>query len=58
MRCDFGTKDKKDVSLEGQVHKKYTFKYLGSMLFRINAIDRRDFFERNTVEEAPIIEIY
>ena len=53
MRCDFGTKDKKDVSLEGQVHRKYTFKYLGSML-QIDEI----FFERNNVEEATIIEIY
>jgi hypothetical protein len=35
MRCDFGTTtyEEGDVSLEGQVvHRKDTFRYLGSML--------------------------
>ena len=42
MRCDFGTttREEEDISLEGQVvHRKYTFRYLGSMLQRDEDID-------------------
>jgi hypothetical protein len=42
MRCDFGTtiSEDGDVSLGGQVvHKKDTFRYLGSMLQRDGDID-------------------
>ena len=45
MRCDFGgvVQEKRDVRLEGQVvHKKDTFRYLGSMLQRDGDIDADD----------------
>ena len=54
MRCDFGgvVQEKRDVSLEGQVvHKKDTFRYLGSMLQRDGDINA-DISHKSRVDQV------